>query len=254
MTQTSVRPQPSSTPVPDRLRDARARAGLTLDAAATATGLLRSYLSSLEAGRRRPLPREVDRLAAAYSADLSDLLPARRPVEVDAGRITVAGQSRRLRDAADDREVYAAYLFLLYAVRGAEPGQRVPLRSSDVELLMQVVGDDADTIEQRLVQLMGCTPEEATRLGSVLLRHRTLTAAAGAAAALSWVAIAAPGAPADSSPAASVSVDAPSDTFSDLTGGSSSAAYYPVDGAEEAAYDGIDSTAVELPGSETDAP
>lgn len=251
MTHTSVRPQPSSTPVPDRLRDARERAGLTLDAAATATGLLRSYLAGLEAGRRRPLPREVDRLGVAYGADLSDLLPARRPVEVDAGRITVAGRSRRLRDAADDREVYAAYLFLLYAVRGAEPGQRVPLRSSDVELLMQVVGDDADTIEQRLVQLMGCTPEEATRLGGVLLRHRALTAAAGAAAALSWVAVAAPAGPV---PATEVSVDAPSGASGELSGGSSSAAYYPVSGAEAEAYDGVDSTTLELSGSETDGP
>jgi transcriptional regulator with XRE-family HTH domain len=169
--------------------------GLTLDAAAKRTGLLRSYIAALEAGRRRPLPREVDRLAGAYDADLSDLLPARQPVEVVGERIVVAGQSRLLRDAADDREVYAAYLFLLYAVRGATPGQRVPLRSSDVQLLMQVVGEDAETIERRLVELMGCSPGEATMLGSVLLRHRALTAAAGAAAALSWGAVVAVGEP-----------------------------------------------------------
>jgi transcriptional regulator with XRE-family HTH domain len=223
MTQTIAEPQ--SSPVADRLRDARERAGLTLDQAAGATGLLRSYVAALEAGRRRPLPREVDRLAAAYGTDLSDLLPARRPVEVDAGRITVAGQSRELRDAADDREVYAAYLFLLYAVRGAAPGQRIPLRSSDVELLMQVVGDDAETIEHRLVRLMGCTPKEATRLRSVLLRHRAVTAAVGAAAALSWVAVVAPGAPADVPRPAQVSA-------TPLSGGTSEAAYYDVDAVD----------------------
>jgi transcriptional regulator with XRE-family HTH domain len=192
MTQTFAEPQPTSSSVAERLRRARADAGLTLVEAAKRTGLLRSYIAALEAGRRRPLPREVDRLAGAYDADLSDLLPARQPVEVVGERIVVAGQSRLLRDAADDREVYAAYLFLLYAVRGATPGQRVPLRSSDVELLMQVVGEDAETIERRLVELMGCSPGEATMLGSVLLRHRALTAAAGAAAALSWGAVAAP--------------------------------------------------------------
>ena len=225
MTQTSVRPQSSSTSVGQRLRDAREGAGLTLDAAAGATGLLRSYLAALEAGRRRPLPREVARLGEAYGADLSDLLPARRPVEVEAGRITVAGQSRRLRDAADDREVYAAYLFLLYAVRGAAPGQRIPLRSSDVELLMQVVGEDAETIEQRLVHLMGCPPGEATRLRSVLLRHRALTAAAGAAAALSWVAVVAPGAPVDAPSPAVVSA-------TPLSGGTAEAAYFDVDAVD----------------------
>ena len=212
--------------VAERLGAARAHAGLTLDAAAAETGLLRSYLAALETGRRRPLPGEVDRLARAYGADLSDLLPARRPVEVGAGRITIADQSRRLRDAADDREVYAAYLFLLYAVRGAAPGQRVPLRSSDVELLMQVVGDDAETIEHRLVHLMGCTPQEAGRLGGVLLRHRALTAAVGAAAALSWVAVATPGAPVDAPRPAQVSA-------TPISGEAGSAAYFDVDASAE---------------------
>lgn len=225
MTQTSVRP-PQSSSVAERLCAARQHAGLSLDEAATTTGLLRSYVAALEAGRRRPLPREVDRLARAYGADLSDLLPARRPVEVDEGRITVAGQSRQLRAAADEREVYAAYLFLLYAVRGAEPGQRIPLRSSDVELLMQVVGEDASTIEHRLVQLMGCSPDEASRLGSVLLRHRALTAAVGAAAALTWVAVVAPGVPADVPRPAHVSA-------TPLSGSTSSAAYFDADAADE---------------------
>jgi transcriptional regulator with XRE-family HTH domain len=161
-----------STSVAERLYAARAQAGMSLDDASSTTGLLRSYLAALEAGRRRPLPAEVDRLARAYGADLSDLLPARRPVEVDVERISVAGQSRQLRDAADEREVYAAYLFLLYAVRGAAPGQRIALRSSDIALLKQVVGEDAETIEQRLVQLMGCTPDEATMLRGVLVDHR----------------------------------------------------------------------------------
>lgn len=162
-----------------RLRVTREQSGLDLDQAAAATGLLRSYLSSLEDGRRRPLPGEVERLAKAYDSDLSDLLHVRRPVEVDAaaGRITVDGRTYRVREGADEREVYAAYLFLLYAVRGATPGERLQLRASDVELLMAAMGDDAETIESRLVQLMGCTADEATMLGSELLRHGAGSAA-----------------------------------------------------------------------------
>ncbi len=233
MTQTLHSPQSSSS-VAERLRAAREQAGLTLDAAAAATGLLRSYLTALEQGRHRPLPAEVDRLSRAYDADLHDLYPARRPVEIDAGagRITVDGRTRQVRDAADEREVYAAYLFLLYAVRGATPGQRIPLRSSDVELLVQVVGEDPETIERRLVELMGCTSAEATMLGGVLLRHRALTAAVGAAAALSWVAVVAPGAPAERPRPAQVSVGAT------ISGGTSSAAYFDLDGAEDGAPDG----------------
>ena len=173
MTTTMARPEQDS-PIAQRLRASREQAGLALDDAAAATGLLRSYLASLEDGRRRPLPHEVDRLAGAYDVDLSDLLPARRPVEVDAaaGRLTVDGRTYRLREGADEREVYGAYLFLLYAVRGATPGERLRLRASDVELLVDAIGEDADTIEASLVQLMGCSPDEATMLGAELLRHR----------------------------------------------------------------------------------
>lgn len=260
MTQTLADPQ-SSPPVSERLRDARERAGLTLDQAAGATGLLRSYVAALEAGRRRPLPREVDRLAGAYGTDLSDLLPARRPVEVDAGRISVAGQSRALRDAADDREVYAAYLFLLYAVRGAAPGEHLPLRSGDVDLLMSLVGHDAATTERRLVALMGCTPEEASLLHRVLVRHRALTASVGVAVALSAAAVGGvvPGTASDGGRAVTAEQSAepasPSGSPSQISGGSSSAAYYPVDGEGEdgvGAYDGVDSSTVELSGSESE--
>ena len=225
MTQTTAAPQSSS--LAERLQDARDRAGMSLDAASTATGLLRSYLAALESGRRRPLPAELDRLGRAYGTDLSDLLPARRPVEVDAaaGRIAVAGRERQLRDAADEREVYAAYLFLLYAVRGATPGQPIPLRSSDVELLMEVVGEEAATIEQRLVHLMGCTPGEAPMLRSVLLRHRALTAAVGAAAALSWVAVIAPGSSDTTAPAPSRTTA----SATPISGGTAEAAYFDVD-------------------------
>ena len=88
------------------------------------------------------------------------------------GRLTLDGRTYRLREGADEREVYGAYLFLLYAVRGATPGERLRLRASDVELLVDAIGDDAETIEARLVQLMGCSPDEATMLGAELLRHR----------------------------------------------------------------------------------
>jgi transcriptional regulator with XRE-family HTH domain len=218
MTQTLTTSQQQ--PVGQRLSAARKRGGLSHDEASSATGLLGSYLASLEDGRRRPLPGEVDRISRAYAVDLSDLLPPRRPVQVDsaAGKLAVDGHERPVRDLADDREVYAAYLFLLYAVRGAQPGERLRLRSSDVDLLMGVVGDDAETIESRLVQLMGCSPGEASMLRSVLLRHRAVTAALGTAAALSWVAVAAPGAPAER----------PAST-SPLSGGASGASYFDAD-------------------------
>jgi transcriptional regulator with XRE-family HTH domain len=168
----------TTTSIAAQLRAARERAGLTLEQASVETSLLRSYLSALEDGRRRPLPSELERLSAAYSADLSDLLPARRPLQVDVttGQMRIDDAAQRVRDLTDDHQVYATYLFLLCTARGAQPGERIRLRSSDVELLTSVLGTDPATVEERLVTLMGCTVEEASLLSGVLLTAGTVPA------------------------------------------------------------------------------
>lgn len=111
----------------------------------------------------------------------------RTPVVYDpaAGALRIGPHERRVDDPESPEQVYGAYLSLLYAVRAARPGERLPLRSADVEALLLLVGDDPATIESRLVELMGCTPEEAGRLAGVLLRHRRMTATLGIAAGLS---------------------------------------------------------------------
>lgn len=174
-----------------RLQEARARAGLPLEAAATAASLDRALLDDLERGRRRPRPAELQRLSAAYGVDLSDVLPPRRPVEYDRGTglLVLDGvRQRRVKEAAGEG-VHVAYLALLYAVRGARPGQQVQLRASDVEALRAVVGDDPDHVEQRLVELMGSSREEASLLRRLLVRHRPRTASAGVVAGLSLAAV-----------------------------------------------------------------
>ena len=111
----------------------------------------------------------------------------RTPVVYDsvAGALRIGPYERRVQDPESSEQVYGAYLSLLYAVRAARPGERLALRSADLEALLLLVGDDPATIESRLVELMGCTPEEAGRLAGVLLRHRRMTATLGIAAGLS---------------------------------------------------------------------
>lgn len=111
----------------------------------------------------------------------------RTPVVFDsaANALRIGPYERRIDDPESPDEVYGAYLSLLYAVRSARPGERLALRSADLEALLLLVGDDPATIEQRLVELMGCTPEEAGRLAGILLRHRRMTATLGIAAGLS---------------------------------------------------------------------
>ena len=109
--------------------------------------------------------------------------PQRTPVEFDpvTGGLRIGPHERRVDDPSQPEQVYGAYLSLLYAVRNARPGQRLALRAADLEALLLIVGDDPDTIESRLVGLMGCTPEEASTLARLLLRQRKTTAALGIA-------------------------------------------------------------------------
>lgn len=125
----------------------------------------------------------------------------RSPIEMDAatGRLRMGPVERRVDDPSNPDQVYGAYLWLLYAVRGARRGEQISLRAADLDALLALVGEDPALIEQRLVQLMGCTPEEASLLRRVLLRHRSLSASVGVAAGLSLLALIGP-APAGATP------------------------------------------------------
>ena len=149
-------------------------------------------------------------------------LPPRRPVEFDVatGSLVIDGVLQKRVRGGSDQQVYEAYLSLLYSVRGARRGQEIPLRASDVEALLAVVGDDPEHIEQRLVELMHCTGEEAALLRRVLLRHRVLASAVGAAAGLSLVALVAVGGPSAASPSDGGSSSATvTDTHTDASTG-----------------------------------
>jgi hypothetical protein len=87
----------------------------------------------------------------------------RTPVVFDpeSKRLRIDEHVRRVDDPSQPNQVYGAYLALLYAVRGAKPGEQLPLRTADLEALLLLVGDDPETIEKRLIALMGCTADEA---------------------------------------------------------------------------------------------
>ena len=109
-------------------------------------------------------------------------MPAQRTplsFDVESGGLRIGEHVRQVEDPSEPTQVYGAYLSLLYAVRGAKSGEQLPLRAADLEALLLIVGDDPETIEKRLIGLMGCSADEAKVLGGILLRHRKKTAALG---------------------------------------------------------------------------
>jgi hypothetical protein len=73
---------------------------------------------------------------------------------------------------------------MIYAARGLRRGERISLRNEDLDVLAGLVGNDADQVERRLIELMDCTPDEARTLRALLFRRRTVAAAAGLALGL----------------------------------------------------------------------
>ncbi|HUF33064.1 MAG TPA: helix-turn-helix domain-containing protein [Acidimicrobiales bacterium] len=196
------------------LQRAREAVGLSVDDASASTGLTVATITDLEHGRRLLSVADHDRLATAYGVEGSALIPPRTPVVVDeAARVIRLGE--READLGDEADVLASYLSLVYDVRGAQPGKRIPLRDEDIDALAAVVGDDPDQIEDRLIELMGCTRDEARSLRALLLRRRVIGSAAALVLGVSGVAALAAqlgsgsDAPAPSEPATSAAAPSP---------------------------------------------
>ena len=58
---------------------------------------------------------------------------------------------------------------MIYELRNLPPGSPVPLRQPDLTALADALGGTPDTIERRLVELIGASPEEAARLRAMIL-------------------------------------------------------------------------------------
>jgi transcriptional regulator with XRE-family HTH domain len=175
------------------LRDARRRHGLKRRDVATATGIPADRLRAYERGTV-PIPAEAcARLVGHYGDDLTAHVPLRVPVHVGERRIVAGEEVRALATRRAD-DVLRAYTELLLRLRHARPGEPVPLRASDLAALAAAVGDDADAVETRITELLGCTREEAAGLRAALMRRRLIVPVAGLAAGAALVVAAAAGA------------------------------------------------------------
>lgn len=108
--------------------------------------------------------------------------PERTPliVDLDARLIEVGEVERHFRAPTPD-EVLATYVSLLYAVRHAEPGAALSLRTTDLEVLSRTLELARPTVESRLTELMA---EPASLAVSDHVRHRARAALAAGALAL----------------------------------------------------------------------
>lgn len=99
----------TTTSLGHKLRVLRAERGLTLREAAALTGVAKETISDIERGHRRPRDITLGRIAAAYDANVGDLLeeqPETLPLTLAAMSRATPAERRRALGAATDAQVW----------------------------------------------------------------------------------------------------------------------------------------------------
>jgi transcriptional regulator with XRE-family HTH domain len=163
------------------LRAARKRRGWKRREAAKHTGIDADRLRDYERGHRA-VPADIClQLAECYGDDLTAHVPLRVPPRITERSIAVDEQSRVLRTGTTE-EILTGYVEIVARLRRARPGTPVALRVSDIAALSAVLDCEPSRIEQRIVELLECTREEARALHDELLRRKVILPVAGLAA------------------------------------------------------------------------
>jgi transcriptional regulator with XRE-family HTH domain len=154
-----------------QLRQVRRKQGLSRAEVARSAGLTRRELAAYERGRIVIPESDLWCLAGSCGVDVNELMPDRTPLRIGSGLSSLAmGDSiRRLREPGEPEGLLREYLSMVYELRNLPPGSRIPLRESDLALLADALGGTPDTIEDRLVELIGASREEAARLRAMIL-------------------------------------------------------------------------------------
>lgn len=221
------------------MRAARKRAGMKRRAAAKRAGISADDLRRYERGEA-PVPAAVcARLAEVYGDDLAAHVPVRVPVQLHEHWLVAADAVQPVGGTRPE-DVLQGYAALLRRLRGARPGEPLPLRAADLAALSGALGGTPEDVERRIVELLGCSREEASQLRAELLRRKVILPVAGLAAGVAMFAAAQAGASDDGRPAP----DAPAPAAAEET----------TDGADDADADAVRPPAVELAPLADEAP
>ncbi len=164
------------------LRAARKRRGVNRRDAAKAAGTTKAKLRRYERGDAAVPAGVCARLAECYGDDLTAHVPLRVPLHVAAGELAVGDTRQPV--GTDLADVLAGYIDIVQRLRSVSPGDPLSLRTADIMALAGALGRDRDTIEQRIAEVLGCTPLEARRLHGELLRRKVILPVAGLAAGM----------------------------------------------------------------------
>ena len=168
------------------LRAARKQMGSTRREVAHRVGTSPSELRRYERGDAPVPPTLIAALAECYGEDLTAQLATRAPIQLDAHRLVVGTEAQAL-ESDDSDELLRHYVEIVSRLRQSQPGEPIALRADDLLALSNALGQDAEYVEARIVDLLGCTPYEAHSLHSEMLRRKLVMPIAGLVAGIAMI-------------------------------------------------------------------
>jgi hypothetical protein len=145
-------------------------------------------LELLERGAVAVVDQDVEAAAALYGVDLSQSTRGHAELIIDRseGKLAIGESTGRFAPNDDDRDVMIRYLSLVYRLRNSAPGQILPARNGDLEVLAQVFSSTPEQVRLALEDLM-LHHAPALRETHSILRRRIAIPAIGVLVALTAV-------------------------------------------------------------------
>jgi transcriptional regulator with XRE-family HTH domain len=168
------------------LRAARKQHGMTRREVASRVDTTSSALRRYERGNELVPPSLVSQLAECYGEDLAAQFATRAPLQIDTNTISVGDRTESL-SSTDTEAVLSTYVAIVSRLRRSQPGAPIALRADDVVALSSALGQPAGDVEQRIVDMLGCSAAEAHSLHSEMLRRKLVVPVAGLVAGLAVV-------------------------------------------------------------------
>jgi transcriptional regulator with XRE-family HTH domain len=171
---------------------ARAGAGMSERDLASSVGVPVRTVRRWERGDLVPSDDEVEGIAAACGARLTELLPRRAVVSFDpaTGIMQIGDQAVAIPvTSLDNDTVLAAFVALVRRVRGLRLDQDVKVRQEDLDALGEVLDVDDEELEERLMRIIGMSRSQAAAVRAQLLRKRLAVPMVGMLAGLSLLGI-----------------------------------------------------------------
>ncbi len=113
-------------------------------------------LRLLESGTVAVSDDDIEAAATLYGIDLTQSTrgPAELVIDRSEGLLAIGQQERQFTPDDDDRDIMVRYLSLVYRLRNSSPGQILPARTGDLEVLAQVFSSSPEQVRLALEDLM----------------------------------------------------------------------------------------------------